>query len=198
ASIPPVRHTLNQAVRSAGIRFNKLSTLSPVVERLPDTWRSGNAPSTPPPLPPQKPRSRAAAELRKTTPLLHAATATSPDDERIDPFLAAPWRRTAAEYGDRFTVSNKKRTETKEDAAKAHKARLPSVTNPATIIAYTDGSQRDERGTTSVGAGVVLYHNGERVRALRAGLGHHAEVYDAEVSALQIAAMAAKAYAEQH
>lgn len=198
ASIPPVRHTLNQAVRAAGIRFNKLSGASPVVERLPDSWRSGNAPHTPPPLPPQKPRSRAAAELRKTTPLLHAAASTSPDDERIDPFAAAPWRRAAAEYNGRFTIANKKPTVKKDEAAKAHKARLPSLTNPATIIAYTDGSQKDDRGTTRVGAGVVLYHNGTRVRALRAGLGQRAEVYDAEMAALQIAAAAATTYAEQH
>ncbi|KAI4293607.1 hypothetical protein K523DRAFT_223081, partial [Schizophyllum commune Tattone D] len=40
ASIPPLRHVLDQEVRRYGVRLNKLSTQSPIIDRLPNAWRS--------------------------------------------------------------------------------------------------------------------------------------------------------------
>ncbi|KAJ6572054.1 hypothetical protein B0H19DRAFT_872895, partial [Mycena capillaripes] len=45
ASIPPIRLAMDDGNRRAAIRFNKLSARSPILQRLPDAWRGGNAPT---------------------------------------------------------------------------------------------------------------------------------------------------------
>ncbi|KAJ7670203.1 hypothetical protein B0H17DRAFT_836392, partial [Mycena rosella] len=45
ASIPLVRLALDRDNHRAGIRLNKLSAENPVIQRLPDAWRHGRAPS---------------------------------------------------------------------------------------------------------------------------------------------------------
>lgn len=90
ASIPPLRHILDQEVRRYGVRLNKLSTRSPVINRLPNSWRSGNAPHVLPRLPAKKRRRR--ATTKDTTPILEAAKHTKAEHECLEPSAAPPWR----------------------------------------------------------------------------------------------------------
>ncbi|KAJ7637832.1 hypothetical protein B0H17DRAFT_894633, partial [Mycena rosella] len=46
ASIPPIRLAMDAGNRRAALRFNKLSINSPIIQRLPDNWRTGSLPST--------------------------------------------------------------------------------------------------------------------------------------------------------
>lgn len=197
ASIAPIRHTLDQAVRQCALRFNKLSLSSPIVERLPDDWRQGQAPAVPPPLPPRKPGSRAKTELRKTTPLQATATHTNPQDERISPYMMPPWRRTAAAFGDRLKIRNKAGKMSKVEAARAHQEYLKTLHGPSTLVAYADGSQQEVNGRRRVGAGLVVYHDRRVVKELAVGLGPRAEVYDGEMAALMMTARALVHLAEE-
>jgi hypothetical protein len=99
ASVPPLDLQIKQHAKRCAIRFNKLSPNNPIIQRLPDSWRSGSKPTAPPPLPPRYPNN-SATNKKRTTPLLDIAMHTSHNHERIDPFLSPPWRITEASYGD--------------------------------------------------------------------------------------------------
>ena len=188
ASIPPLKHALDYVVRQAGLRFNKLDTRSPVLDRLSNEWRHGATPTTPPPL-------RAYRLRTQTTPLLEVASHTSAGAERIRPFGAAPWRRTHHEFGPRFSIRPKTTGLTKDEAAKAHRHNLANLTNAETVVCYADGSMLDRDGYMRVGAGYIMYHAGRTVRELSVGLGGKAEVYDAELTGLRMALLAATEFA---
>ena len=184
ASIPPIHLTLDLELRRAACRFNKLSTQSPILQRLPDEWRSGRPPRTPPPC---KPRGRA-EDIRPSTQLQKLAQLTSHRSERIFPYLNPPWRRTGSSFGDRIKINGKDPGKSKEDAAKDHLEKLKELTTAPHLVMYTDGSQRTIHQTRRVGAGVAIYHEGREVKARSCGLGAAAEVYDGELAGLMLAA----------
>jgi len=93
ASIPPIKHQANLHKKRCAIRFNKLSTNSPIIQRLPQQWRNGEDPSIPPPLKPNL-NNNSATDCARTTNLLELAKHTCHSHERIDPYLTAPWRKT--------------------------------------------------------------------------------------------------------
>ncbi|KAE9392421.1 hypothetical protein BT96DRAFT_771374, partial [Gymnopus androsaceus JB14] len=43
ASIPPIRIELDRLNHSCALRFNKLSTSNPIIQRLDDSWRAAGA-----------------------------------------------------------------------------------------------------------------------------------------------------------
>ncbi|KAJ7057847.1 hypothetical protein C8F01DRAFT_945335, partial [Mycena amicta] len=195
ASIPPIRHALDQANRRAGIRFNKLSPHSPIVQRLPDSWRDGNRPEIHPPLP-MRLQNNSKQDQRRTTQLEKLARHTSPDDERIQPFLSPPWRRTADAFGGRLKIEGT-RGLSKEDAAKEHIRRVQWISIlESHLLIYSDGFMMTLHGLRRVGAGVVGYREDEEVFAMSRGLGGHAEVYDGEIAALSMGARKAAALAD--
>ena len=51
ASIPPIHIQAQSLARKCAIRFNKLLTSSPIIQRLPNQWKDNRAPSYRPPLP---------------------------------------------------------------------------------------------------------------------------------------------------
>jgi len=85
ASIPPLSLYLDSLTRHTAIRFNKLSTNNPILQRLSDNWHDRQSPSNSPPLP-IKHNCRS-----KPTQLQKIATFTSPAHEHIFPFLLPPW-----------------------------------------------------------------------------------------------------------
>ncbi|KAJ7152582.1 hypothetical protein C8R43DRAFT_845138, partial [Mycena crocata] len=152
ASIPPIRLALDAANRRTAIRFNKLSVNNPVVQRLPDEWRDGQAPSVPPPLPVRVAASRNKLEMRKSTQLDQLSKLTSAKNERIFPYLTAPWRRTTASYAGRMQVSGSGGVK-KEDAAEAHKQKISNILMlpDEHLLVYTDGSLRPVHRVRRVG-----------------------------------------------
>ncbi|PPQ85685.1 hypothetical protein CVT25_002136 [Psilocybe cyanescens] len=103
ASIPPIKHQLDLHTKRCAIRFNKLSTTSSIIQRLPDSWRADQPPTSPPPLP-TKP-STARSHQKKTSTLTSIASHTSPQHERIDPYLFPPWRRTPSSFDNRLLIN---------------------------------------------------------------------------------------------
>ena len=63
---------------------------------------------------------------------------------------------------------------------------------PNTLYLYTDGSKINKSGFFRVGAAAVAYYLGNEIEHGQLGLGGHAEVFDAEMAALAIAASKAE------
>ena len=196
ASIPPIKHQVNLIIKRCAIRFNKLPTTSPIVQRLPDTWRNHSKPTIPPPLP-QTPKN--SPRTRPKTTLQNIAKFTSPDHERIDPYLNPPWRRIASNFPNRYTISRCVPNQDKQEARNDHTKLIRALKNDNNALyIYTDGSKIKKANFYRVGAGSVLYNKDEEVASGLMGLGGHAEVYDAEMAALAMGASQAAEYTTTH
>ncbi|KAF5379687.1 hypothetical protein D9615_005656 [Tricholomella constricta] len=163
------------------------------MQRLSDEWRDGNAPSTPPPLPSHKPSRSKKTPKPTQLEAIAAQTYRPAEGERIIPFISPPWRKTAHDLRGKLTIRGATPNVTKEKAAKAHNTRIRTlITNPTHLLMYSDGSMLDETNNKkNVGWGVVGYHNSREVITRRGGMGHTAEVYDAELTGLVVAAQEA-------
>ncbi|KAK0225284.1 hypothetical protein IW262DRAFT_1293732 [Armillaria fumosa] len=159
-------------------------------------WRAGRNPSSPPPFPTHK-TSRAATELKKTTQLQQLAAMTDPKDERLYPFseLAAPWRCTNRDYGERLKI-NRTNGWSKDEAALQHVSNVRRLHTREHLLVYTDGSQRDIQGKRRLNAGIVGFRDGTVAFELSMGLGEKAEVYDGEMAALAMGATKASNHAK--
>ncbi|CAK5263969.1 unnamed protein product [Mycena citricolor] len=188
SSIPPIRLSLDHINRTTAIRFNKLSLYNPVIERLPDTWRGKRPPRHPPPIP-ARPNNRNKKDQAKTTHLERISQHSNPNGERIHPYLVPPWRRAINDFPDRLKIQRGTGGLEKEKAAELHKTRISTFSDdPEHLLAYSDGSLTKVHGVRRVGAGFVMYREGEEIWAKTEGLGGHAEVYDGEMAALCLAA----------
>jgi len=202
ASIPPIKHQANLHKKQCAIRFNKLSITSPVTQQLPQIWRNGEKPSTPPPLQPRL-NNNSATNLSRTTNLLEITKHTCHSHKRINPYLTAPWRRMSTSFGGQVHI-NPCKPEMKDDEEKHklidnHKEKVHKLLDRNNhLIIYSDGSMIKKRGFPQVGAAVVGYHNGEEVFSETMGMGGRAEVYDAEMAGLMMGAKLASRYTRDH
>jgi ribonuclease HI len=193
AAVPPLDIFLRLTKHRAAIRFHKLATHSPIKQRLPPTWRHG-LPANPPP-----PRTAAPATRTRTpksTKLCTLAELTTSSAERTKPD-SPPWAKTARDLAPplQVTTQPKHTRKRKQTAAKEHAAKTARLSQDSrNILLYADGSQID--GHT--GAGIAGYHRGNEVITLTKGLGTGAEVYDAELWAIQKALQKATKYAVAH
>ncbi|RDB27809.1 putative RNA-directed DNA polymerase from transposon BS [Hypsizygus marmoreus] len=200
-AIPPISLALDLANARYADRLHKLNTTNPVIQRLPDEWRAGSPATTPPPLPSQKPtRSK---KRRKLTQLetIAAQTYRPAEGERIVSFIAPPWRKTAQDFGARLTVRGAPPDIKKKEAAEAHNEMIQDLlTDHSRLLLYSDGSMLDDENgiKKNVGWGVVGYHRNREVITRRGGMGHTAEVYDAELTGLVWAAREATKFAHHH
>ena len=199
ASIPPIKLQIESHLRRCAIRFNKLSSTNPIIQRLPDEWRNNQKPTCPPPLP-QRPRnSNSKANKAKTTTLLNIARFTSPAHERLNPYLLPPWRRTAEGYKGRLKIIPHTNGIDKETATIQIKKHIASLRHtPTSLLVFTDGSTIKKAGFQRTGAATIGYHENEEVFTIQMGLGGHAEEYDGEMAALMMAATQAVEYSNNH
>ncbi|KAJ3562483.1 hypothetical protein NP233_g9541 [Leucocoprinus birnbaumii] len=186
-SIPPIHLHLDYLNRKAGIRLNKLSVSSPVIQRLPPAWSDAHEPETD-----SHPGTEHPTQLNKI------ASLTAPHHERIFPFLLPPWRKTSADYADRFIINAE--TGPKEEAAAIHLQRFAELRdNPEHIVIYSDGSQRSiKKRFRWVGAAAVGFYGGDEVFHRKIGLGGKAEVYDAELTGMAMGLKAAISKANEN
>ncbi|KAJ7686369.1 hypothetical protein B0H17DRAFT_1136923 [Mycena rosella] len=160
--------------RRAGIRLNKLNIESPVIQRLPDSWRHVRAPSGRPPLP-MWPNNNNKADKKKSSQLDRIAGLTSPNDERLFPFLTEPWRRTAHSFNRRIRIIGSEGLEKKE-AAKLHGQKIsPFSFALEHLLVYTDDSLRELHHVRRVGAGEAIYREDSEIFAQSYGLGGRPE-----------------------
>ncbi|KAF5377839.1 hypothetical protein D9615_006682 [Tricholomella constricta] len=201
-AIPPINLALDLANARYADRLHKLNHTNPVLQRLSSEWRDGTPPISPPPLPSQKPTKSKKPPKRTQLEKIAASTYRPSEGEKIIPFISPPWRRTARDFGPRLTISGADPKIKKDDAAKTHNRRTRVLlTDPSNLLIYSDGSMLDAPGDQqkkNVGWGVVGYHKDKEVIARRGGLGHTAEVYDAELTGLVVAAKEATTYAQRH
>ena len=183
ASIPPLSHQANLIRRRYAVRLNKLPTNSAIIQRLPKEWRNNNPPTFPPPIPISTPKRRSKTSLQKLT------TFTNHDHERINPFASPPWMRTLSLFPNRLII---KPCDKSTDAATDRENHLKLIDNykvdPNTLYLYTDGSKIKKPGFFRIGAATVAYLLGNEIESGKLGLGGHAEVFDAEMAALALAA----------
>ncbi len=120
---------------------------------------------------------------------------TDPNDERLYPFseLAAPWRRTKRDYGERLIISGTN-GQSKDEAAHQHNIDIKRLQTPRPS---SDGSQRNIRGKKRVGAGIVGFRDGTVAFELSMGLGEKAKVHDGEMAALAMGATKATNHASE-
>lgn len=120
------------------------------------------------------------------------ARLTNANDERIFPFLAAPWHRQSTDFNGRLTIKPASLGTKKDEAAKEHIESIGKFKHkPDHLLVYSDGSLRILHGFRRVGAGVVIYHEESEVFARSMGLGAKAEVYDGEMTGLLMGARGA-------
>jgi ribonuclease HI len=195
-NLPPIKHQVNLIMRRCAIRFNKLPKASPIIQRLPDTWRENHPPSTPPPLPlPQSPQNR----NRPKTILQNLAKYTSPDHECINPFLVPPWECTASSFPNQIRINPCNPNSDSKTVKKEHVKLIESFkTKPNVIYIYRDGSKIQRPPFFWVGAAVVSYNEDHEIFNGKLRLGGHAEVYDAEMAALSLGATQATEYMATH
>ncbi|KZT68864.1 hypothetical protein DAEQUDRAFT_670520, partial [Daedalea quercina L-15889] len=185
AAISPIRHHLELTKDQAAIRINKLSAHSPILQRLPEAWRI--LPTTTP-TPPRtthpkitKRRTRPPASTR----LCKLAERSDPADERIEPLVVPPWKKTSADFDNRLSIEPATKGTTKEDAAKAHKKKLSQLTcRPDVVTIYSDGLLLTVRGQRRVGTSHVALSHNRILFGRRIAMSRKAEVYDAEMSGL--------------
>ena len=186
ASVPPVALALNLEKERTAIRFNKLSTSNPIIQRLPDDWRDRRPPTARPPhvWTPQR-RDKAIPQLQKV------ARLSSPNNERIFPHLEPPWRRTARDFNGRLRFTN----EAGGDKEKVRDQHVELVNllkaNDTHALIYTDGSVQRVHGMRRTGAGYAVYHRGREMVARSVGLGAKAVEYDGELAGMVLSAKAA-------
>ena len=103
ASLPPLHLQIKQLKTQYAIRFNRLPSSSPVLQRLGNGWRKGKIPKFPPTLPP-KLFNNSIVDNNRSTPLMDLEKITSPIHERSKPFQSPPWRRTALSFPNRVHI----------------------------------------------------------------------------------------------
>jgi ribonuclease HI len=136
-------------------------------------------------------------DKRKSTQVDQLTRLTSPNEERIFPFLTPPWRRTATSFGDRLKITGAAGREKKE-AAKAHKEKISAIAPFSNhLLVYTDGSMREIHRVRRVGAGVAIFRAEDEIFSSSIGLGSKAEVYDGELAGLYLGACKAIRIAEE-
>ncbi|KAF8828234.1 hypothetical protein HHX47_DHR4000457 [Lentinula edodes] len=195
ASIPPVRVELNRLNRNCALRFNKLSTSNPIIQRLDNTWRAGRPPSRPPAVH-YKLNRKGKKDENRTTQLQNIARLTNSSDERLLPFSTPPWRRVGSDFGNRLRFIPPPPKGKEEDKKKRmhkqvqeHKTKLSILqSHSKNLCIYTDGSLKPIRRIRRAGAGLVAYQNNIEMFSRSIGLGFHAEAYDGEIVALSYAA----------
>ena len=188
ASIPPIKFQAELAIRRFAIRLNKLPLDSAILQRLPPEWRNNSPPTNPPPIPTEK-----APKRSPTSTLKKIAKHSSHNHERIDPFSSLPWRRTLSLFPNRFSIDP---CTSSTDAISTREKHLNLIEEyrkkPNTLYLYTDGSKINKSGFFRAGAAAVAYYLGNEIEHGQLGLGGYAEVFDAEMAALAIAASKAE------
>ncbi|KAJ4476083.1 hypothetical protein C8J55DRAFT_431957, partial [Lentinula edodes] len=147
ASIPPVRVELERLNRNCALRFNKLSTSNPIIQRLDNTWRTGLPPSQPPAVH-YKLNRKGKKDGNRTTQLQNIAHLTSSSTERLLPFSTPPWRRVKSDFGNRLQFvlpppkgKDEDKKKRQQKLIEEHKNKLSILqSSAANIRIYTDGS----------------------------------------------------------
>ena len=183
ASIPPIKHQAYLIARRYAVRINRLPHNNAIIQRLPNKWRNNERPISPPPIPTPNHNRAAKSTLRKI------AIHTNHDHERVDPYATPPWCRSISLFPNRLLINpcdnNLETATTRENHLKLIQ---DYKTDPNVIYIYTDGSKINREGFTRAGAGAAAFLLGNEIEHAMVGLGGHAEVFNAEMAALEKAA----------
>ena len=184
ASIPPIKFQADLLTRRYATRLNKLPKSSPVIQRLPNTWRDNQPPTSPPPLPTSHFKRK-----KPSTTLQKISKYTGHDHERTDPYASPPWNRTLSLFKGRLIINPCTHPTDNNPPRDIHLQTISELQkNPNAISIYSDGSKINKHGFYRIGAAAVVYYLGNEVESGKMGLGGHAEVFDAEMAALSISA----------
>lgn len=183
AAIPPLKHQANLITRRYAVRLNKLPHNNAIIQRLPNEWRNNTPPTHPPPIATSTPRRKPKTTISKI------ANFTSHNHEKINPYATPPWLRAISLFPNRLQfnpcVSSPDATNNRENHMKLINT---YKSDPNTLYLYSDGSKIQKSGFFRVGAATVAYLLGNEIETGKLGLGGHAEVFDAEMAALALAA----------
>jgi hypothetical protein len=124
---------------------------------------------------------------------------SSHEHEKIDPYFSAPWSHTLSMFPSRFSVN---RCPKGTEPVNAREEHIKLVTdyqkNLNMLYIYTDGSKINRSGFLRIRAAAAAYHEGIEISTRKLGLGGHAEVFDAEMAALSLAASMASDIINDH
>ena len=178
--LPPIEIWLKKLVQQAAIRLHKLPILSPVIQRLPDTWRNRSKPevSTPFSTP-----SNFGRNTNKLTNLHSLAAGTPSSAEKLAPFHSdnTPWAWDVRAFPDHLDI-NHSTCLPGEIPGRIQAANLlldSSSSRPDILIGYCDGSKM-----TRAGYGLVIYHENAPIFETSVGLGSNNSAFDGEMWAL--------------
>lgn len=194
ASIMPIKNYLDMCRERSAIRLNKLSTISPIIQRLPKEWQrvelaTPGVKAPPPPLPAHRKSNRRRKKPPKTTRLRKLATLSDAEAERIVPQLLPPWRTMPDDFNGRLKINIPQKGTSKDEGTKKHNEKVSKIVNDEEhLLVYSDGSLLEREGTRRVGAAHIAFYKGKPKFRRILNMGRKAEVYDAEMTALAWAA----------
>lgn len=153
------------------------------------------------------PAAKKSKKKNPTTPLLEIAKHGDHRHERLNPFMAEPWRQRANDFGDQLIIRPAPPpAQSREESAKDKKKRLKEehlheaqtlAKEKRTVVVYTDGSMIKKKGFHRTGAAAVGFREGKEVFQKQLGLGGGAEVFDAEMAGLMIGVIKATRLAKR-
>lgn len=191
AAVPPINLHLDYLQRHAAICLNGLPHNSQVIRHLPPAWQTGDEPSL-------LQTTRQHRRLKAPTQLLRLSRLTSAVYERSNTFALEPWAHTIDSFDGRLTIHPKKTSTSKKEEAEKHMKYVRQLnSDEAHLVIYTDGSKLSVRGAQQCGAAAVFLRKGREIPgiSIAQSLGTKAEVYDAEMAAMDYAALTAVSYA---
>jgi hypothetical protein len=136
----PIRHPPRNNRTKCSNRLNKIPTLSPIIQCLPNEWHKNKPPTIFPPIPTN---DNSKTCNPKTTSLLKLAKWQNPKCEKITTDII-PWAKSTSKLGDKIKILHLTCPKDKrKEVAKNHAISVRTHTNEQTLMTiYTDGSVR--------------------------------------------------------
>ncbi|CCO36540.1 putative RNA-directed DNA polymerase from transposon BS [Rhizoctonia solani AG-1 IB] len=193
ASIPPIIPYLRKLNENAASKLRAIPKLAEVARRLPRSWDTHDHSIPQPP------------ELKKhlrviPSPITRLASLSHPLSEFRASYLNPPWVPENP-FADRLTLSLPPGGTSKEQRVKiAENANrlIDALAHEGTLVGFSDGSKNVLSGVRKVGVGYSIVWRSSEVARFSGGIGPRADVFDAEMLGLALAARRSVRFAKSH
>ena len=200
ALIPPINIWLNYKLNMEALHMACLADDHPILCHVALKHRNNSLPPTPPPLPPYIPKKRYRHNpaTRITTCITRISNQILKDMKCITPHTEPPWRTSEIDIPDCvqiFTPPTEPGNSFKDQWKDDHlNFMAENDDNPNFLFIYSDSLLTEQRGRRRTGFGLIGYIKGHKVFEKNRALREHAEVFDAEMAGIQMAAEETRRY----
>ncbi|CCO32932.1 hypothetical protein BN14_06996 [Rhizoctonia solani AG-1 IB] len=183
ASIPPILPYLRKLNVNAAAKLRALPKLAKIGRRLPRAWDTHDHSLPQPPDTKRHPRV-------EPSPITCLASLSHPLAEFRTPYLKPPWSLENP-FADRLTLSLPPGGTLKEQRVKiAENANrlIDALAHKGTLVGFSDSLKNVLSGVCKVGVGYSIVWRNTEVAKFSGGIGPGADIFDAEMIGLALAA----------